>query len=70
VTLSHPTTGEPLEPIITSGQAAEILGRNRDTIEKECREGIIATRPRLNDGGPWQIITAKLLRELGLMESA
>jgi hypothetical protein len=65
-TLTHPLTGKPLPPIITTAVAAEILGEHRDTVIDQCRSSVLPTMPR-SGSGPWQIITAKLLRQLGLL---
>ena len=59
--------GDELPPLLTTRQAAEILGWNEDTVTQHCHEGLIEVLPR-EKGSPWQIITAKLLSQLGLLE--
>lgn len=64
-TLSHPTTGTPLPPLLTTTEAAELLGVHRDTVIDQCRAGLLPTMPRIGSA-PHRIVTAKLLRQLGL----
>lgn len=65
-TLIHPTTGEQLPVILTTAEAAELLGEHRDTVIDQCRAGLLPTMPRIGQS-PHRIITAKLLRQLGLL---
>jgi hypothetical protein len=64
--LIHPITGHPLRPLLSTRQTAEILGWSEATVMARCASGDLATMPR-NGTAPWQIITAKLLRQLGLV---
>jgi hypothetical protein len=71
VTLTHPVTGDTLAPVIDVATASEILGEGYDTVLDRCRRGEIATMPRGDrTSGPWRIITAKFLRQLGLLEAS
>lgn len=65
--LVNPISGEALPPIIDTATAAALLGEHENTVMERCREGLIPTMERLHDGGPWRIITAKFLRQLGLI---
>jgi hypothetical protein len=58
--------GVELPPILSTRDTAEILGWDEDTVLAHCHKGLIETMPRIGRA-PWQIITAKLLRQLGLI---
>ena len=66
MTLTHPTTGSELPPLLSTREAAEILGWHENTVLTYCAKGDLPTMPR-HGSGPWRIITAKFLRQLGLL---
>ena len=63
--LVHPKTGELLPPLLSTKQTADILNWHEHSVMSHCALGLIATLPRVGSA-PWQIVTAKLLRSLGL----
>lgn len=68
MTLTHPITGLALAPVIDIKTAASIIGEHEHTVMARCRSGEIVTMNRPAEGGPWRIITAKFLRQLGLLD--
>jgi hypothetical protein len=67
VRLVHPRTGRPLKPTLTSKEGADILGWPERTVREHARMGLLPTMKRAGSRGQYRIITADLLKMLGLL---
>ena len=68
--LTHPVTGEVLPATISTALAATILGRSHAYVKVACRNGAFPLMPRVHPTDHYRIVTAKFLRELGLLEAS
>ena len=64
MTLTHPQTGDPLPPVLTTKQASELLCEARTVTTDRCRRGELKCLPRPTGDGPYRILTQPLLKIL------